>query len=400
MGSIRIVPPKNMKTFTDDCYRESVKLLLKNSTPHGIFAASATDKAKSRNYLTIFGRDASICALGMVLSKDKRLASSAKHGLETLARHQAKNGQIPFYVKPDEKEADFYYLGCIDSTLWWLIAMDTLRKEVRYDAGKLQGKIDKALNWLHCQEHPGFHLLIQNEASDWADLMPRSGFVLYSNALWYRVKRLYGLENAKETKSFFNHIFDNNCRIPEKTLNSDSRLKKFLRFRKPDKSNPTYLSFMGYSVAGKEIDVFGNILACLTGLADTKKTMEIIRFLKDRKSNRPYPIKALLEPIRKKDGHWREYMSHLGLNLPGQYHNGGIWPFIGCFWVMLLSKNSDIGLASDELEKLAELNSKRNWEFNEWFDGTAAKPLGMAGQSWNAAMFIAAWHEVMDKTKG
>ena len=39
-------------------------------------------------------------------------------------------------------------------------------------------------------------LLQQNEASDWADIMPRSGFVLYTNALWHRVKRLFDLPNA------------------------------------------------------------------------------------------------------------------------------------------------------------------------------------------------------------
>ena len=45
-------------------------------------------------------------------------------------------------------------------------------------------------------EHQRFFLLQQNEATDWADIMPRSGFVLYSNALWYLVKRLYALPKA------------------------------------------------------------------------------------------------------------------------------------------------------------------------------------------------------------
>ena len=48
----------------------------------------------------------------------------------------------------------------------------------------------KRLQWLLAQEHQRFFLLQQNEASDWADIMPRSGFVLYTNALWYCVKRL------------------------------------------------------------------------------------------------------------------------------------------------------------------------------------------------------------------
>ena len=44
-------------------------------------------------------------------------------GLEFLASHQAENGQIPNFVAPDTGETDFWYLGCIDATLWWLAAV-------------------------------------------------------------------------------------------------------------------------------------------------------------------------------------------------------------------------------------------------------------------------------------
>ena len=45
------------------------------------------------------------------------------------------------------------------------------------------------------------------EASDWADIMPRSGYVLYSNALWYLVKQRFGLAHAAATEHHFNHLF-------------------------------------------------------------------------------------------------------------------------------------------------------------------------------------------------
>ena len=111
----------------------------------------------------------------------------------TLARHQARNGQIPKFVDTERDEADFWYLGCIDATLWWLLAvalLDRQQPEGRL-AQRLARSIERAIVWLSCQEHQRFHLLQQNEASDWADIMPRSGFVLYTNALWYAVKRLY-----------------------------------------------------------------------------------------------------------------------------------------------------------------------------------------------------------------
>ena len=105
--------------------------------------------------------------------------------------------------------ADFWYVGCIDATLWWLIALAALEQECP-QAGllrELAPRVTRALTWLHCQEHPQLCLLTQNEASDWADIMPRSGFVLYSNALWYHVKRLYRLPRQSETLYHFNHLF-------------------------------------------------------------------------------------------------------------------------------------------------------------------------------------------------
>ena len=37
--------------------------------------------------------------------------------------------------------------------------------------------------------------------------MPRSGFVLYSNALWFWVKRLYGEPDAEGTREAANRLF-------------------------------------------------------------------------------------------------------------------------------------------------------------------------------------------------
>ena len=145
----------------------------------------------------------------MAVSGDTQLEQAAVAGLRTLAEHQAANGQIPKFVAAHEREADFWYLGCIDSTLWWLIALAFLdaRGLPRGLRRHYAPQIKLAVQWLLAQEHQRFHLLQQNEASDWADIMPRSGFVLYTNALWYDVKRLYGLAHEAETRSNFNGLF-------------------------------------------------------------------------------------------------------------------------------------------------------------------------------------------------
>src|SRR5699024_2631827 len=127
----------------------------------------------------------------------------------TLAKHQAPNGQIPKYVEPDTNEVDFWYTGCIDATLWWLIALDYVdqhQPEIKLGT-KFNTERQRAFNWLTCQEHQALFLLQQNEASDWADIMPRSGFVLYTNALWFYVKSLYHLPRLEETRYYFNALF-------------------------------------------------------------------------------------------------------------------------------------------------------------------------------------------------
>jgi glycogen debranching enzyme len=77
-------------------------------------------------------------------------------------------------------------------------------------------------------------------------------------------------------------------------------------------------------------------------------------------------------------------------NLEWQYHNGGIWPFAGGFWVAALAQAGEHDRARAELAKLARVNALDGWGFNEWLHGLTLAPRGMRGQSWNAAAFLMA----------
>ena len=129
------------RLLLETCHARSVELLRRNLAPSGILAATAGQRADLRGYTAIFGRDAAVCALGMAVSGDKLLESEAATGLHTLAEHQAPNGQIPKFVDLQRSEADFWYLGCIDSTLWWLIALAFLdsRGDAHGSRGRLPG---------------------------------------------------------------------------------------------------------------------------------------------------------------------------------------------------------------------------------------------------------------------
>lgn len=372
-----------------ECYRRSVELLRRNATPSGILAATATARATGRHYASIFGRDAAICTLGLVASGEKDLKAVARAGLITLARHQAPTGQIPKYVKPESGEVDFWYTGCIDATLWWLIAVDfydrfaggNLRKELADPAAR-------ALLWLRCQEHQLWHLLQQNEASDWADIMPRSGFVLYTNALWYRVKKLYGLSGAGATRDYANFLF-----YPFGTAVPGHRRARLLihYIRQSAAPGSFYLSFVNFSFWGEEIDLFGNLLAALTGLADSSRAAKIVQETLALGAHLPFPLRVVGRPIERSSPLWRLYMQRHRQNLPYQYHNGGIWPFVGGFWVLLLARLGRSKEAWAALEQLAAALQMGGWEFNEWLHGQTGRPMGMPGQSWNAALYILAW---------
>ncbi|MEO6147910.1 MAG: glycoside hydrolase 100 family protein [Sulfuriferula sp.] len=393
------VSPASMpiaSSLLQDCLHESRQLLLRNLTPHGIRAASHSPQAEQRRYTRVFGRDAAICALGMLVSGDAELQRGAKAGLTTLAHHQAENGQIPKYVDPDADQADFWYLGCIDATLWWLIAIKLYARHVPSDPIEdvLAPQIAQALVWLRCQEHPQIFLVRQDEASDWADIMPRSGFVLYSNALWYYVKRLYELPHAQETKFHFNHLF-----YPFSNQMPDYRRLRLLTHyvRNGAKRGELYLSFVNFSFWGEEGDVFGNLLAILFGLADDGPANRILHALQQASVNQPCPGASVLNPISVTDPLWRSYMGRHRQNLEFQYHNGGAWPFIGGFWSMALAALGKTLPAAQLLDQLARVNAINNWQFNEWFHGKTGEPSGMPGQSWNAAMFLLAHHALTNK---
>ena len=403
------------------CHAQSIDLLRRNMTPAGILAASPGERARSRGYTAIFGRDAAICALGMALSGDPQLQRAAAVGLDTVGEHQAPNGQIPKFVQADPEvrtsrkrasrgghEADFWYLGCIDSTLWWLLARDFLerRREAVPPASRgrkpqrarvpreRSPRVKLALQWLLAQEHQRFCLLQQNEASDWADIMPRSGFVLYSNALWYAVKRRYGLDRAAETRDNFNSLFH-----PFSAGLAEYRRARLLNeyVLRRARNRDLYLSFVNFSFFGEEGDVFGNVLAVLCGLADPRASRRTLDALQRARASRLYPVRAVTHPIRRRSALWRPYMARHRQNEVWQYHNGGIWPMVGGFWIAALAAAGRLPQARLELVNLARACAVRNWAFTEWLHGTKGTPRGMPGQSWNAAAFLMAEHAVAAK---
>jgi hypothetical protein len=156
-------------------------------------------------------------------------------------------------------------------------------------------------------------------------------------------------------------------------------------------SRPFYLPWVAFREYGDWCDSLANLLAILAGLADGHRTEHILRYMHQVGMAEPYPTKAIYPPIFPGESNWRGYYRSRNLNLPHQYHNGGIWPMIGGFHVAALVRHRWRKEAERLLLLLAKANRQgltHDWEFTEWLHGESGHPMGFAQQGWSAAMFL------------
>lgn len=382
------------------CYKRSVDLLRSNSNKYGVMAASGSAVAKKKLYVNIFGRDASICTLGMVASGNKKLMAIAKQSLKTLAQYQTELGEIPATVNPATGQRSFYFLGSIDSTLWWLLAIDFYHRHSKDKQLKLKllRNIKLAIRWLEYQDQNNDGLLEEGESSNWTDDMPDNGRTLYSNVLWYQVLGQYGLKQKQKLVGdglntlFLPHVAQSK-RSQFIKRDPHHRHKELVNIQEFVDNVPYYLHYVSYRYASDRLDVYANSLAILFNVAQKARAQAIARSMRNVKVSRKYPVQVLVPPIFPEDHDWRPYLDRDECaNKPFGYHNGGIWPYVGGFYAMALKKAGKVKLAEEELKKLAQANQVNGWEFNEWFHGKSGKPMGMIGQSWNAGTFLLAYH--------
>ncbi|MDR3719299.1 MAG: glycoside hydrolase 100 family protein [Bryobacteraceae bacterium] len=80
-------------------------------------------------------------------------------------------------------------------------------------------------------------------------------------------------------------------------------------------------------------------------------------------------------------------------NRPGEYHNGGVGPFVCGFYVAACVAAGRMGLARRKLLALTELvkpwrENEAEWGFNEWIKAQTGAPSGRDWQTWTAAMYL------------
>ena len=359
----------------EKCYERAKEVIKICSTKHGLFASGGID-----GYNAVWARDSMISFLGASLVKDSLFRNTFKQSIVTLAMNQSRNGQIPNAVDKFSKRKPHVDFASIDSSLWYIIGHYIYKK--RYNDNSLFKKykksLEKALLWLRCQDTGEKGMLTQLPTSDWQDAFPHKyGYTISTQALYYKVLNLIG--NKKDAKKLFaavNEIADSklwngNFYLPYRWKNHNKYLER-----------------------GEWCDSLGNLLAIIFDLADKTKAQKILSHIEKNKINEPYPIKAIYPPINKGSRYWQDYFDDSDAKEPYHYLNGGIWTYIGAFYVLSLIKLKKYGKAKKELEKLAKANL--DGDFAEWINPLTKQHFGKL-QAWNAGMYILAYESLNKK---
>lgn len=406
-----------MTTALAEACRRAADILHRCATLRG-FRASALPTG----YPQIWARDSMVIFLGAAATGDPALIAAGRASLETLAAYQSRRGMIPLNVNPDTGYVSTENAGAADSNLWYVLG-HYLHFQLTRDADFLQRhwpSIERAMVWLEYQDMNECGLIEVPEAGNWMDLLAVRYNVLYDNVLYYAATLAYQELAQQLADRCHCHwpevdaagiherinllMWVDRCWVAEHFAEHLEKLKAirlewFMLYHNVGtiSSRPFYLPWVAFREYGDWCDSLGNLLAILTGIADRHRTHHILRYMHQVGMAEPYPTKAIHPPIYPGESNWREYYRSRTLNLPHQYHNGGIWPMIGGFHVAALVRYGWRREAERLLASLADANRQgmeHEWEFNEWMHGESGHPMGYAQQGWSAAMFLYAEHAV------
>ncbi|HKW28932.1 MAG TPA: HAD-IIB family hydrolase [Verrucomicrobiae bacterium] len=396
-------------------YDQALAALRKNITPLGFSACSLEDNEVTGtdvNYRSVWARDGSITLISTIELEDPQVRAAQKQTLRTLLDHISPNGQIPANVRIDTKTPDYSGVGgicSIDGGLLIVIAFyHYINKTQDHDLlNEYSERLQHVMNWLSALDSNNDGLLEIPEAGDWTDLFGRSYHVLYDEILWYRANVCFGrlLEFQKKFEKAADYLrwsqfirgkilaaFWPTTKSHEATAHITFADRQFML------GDSSYLlaEITPFSFSWR-CDVLGNILAFLHNVLDVDRARVAFKFMWGVGVNDPWPVANLYPPVQAGDPDWRAYYTVNLLNLPGHYHNGGIWPFIGGMWVRFIHRLGLYEVACRELLKLAQLNrlgKNQEWEFNEWVHGRTGIPMGKCFQAWSAASYIHACQEL------
>jgi len=368
---------KNHNNIIEQAKDAAIEVLLHNA--HGPY--HGLPRTAGWGYPEPYTRDLMISSLGILVTGDKKLLLSLRRVLETSAKNQTRLGHIPSLANDPQDR------GASDTTPLFLMAVALFRRATG-ELDFLEQAAQKALRWMEYQSPSDRVIVAQLPTSDWRDEQWVLGYGLFVNTIVYTCLRLFGQhERASELRD----------RMERFTVKGESQHRHvhegLVLRRKP------YYAMWSYKVYRCDrFDLLGNSLAILSGIASPTRSRTLVSWIETEcqalRANGDLAIDLppnFFPYVKPADPDWMP--RYVRYNQPGEYHNGGIWPFICGFYVAALVAAKRPKLAKEKLAVLAQLVQRTHradvkFGFNEWFRAQDGTPKGEDWQTWSAAMFL------------
>jgi len=328
-----------------------------------------------------YTRDLMFSIFGIAVTGNIKLLKSIRKVLETLAMNQTEHGHIPSLVHDKDDR------GASDTTPLFLLGVGIYRK-VSGESEFLHSTVEKALTWMEYQSPSDRYLVAQQPTSDWRDEQWVLGYGLFVNTIVYSYLRILGLheraDNVQKEMSKF-------------TVNAGSA-HHHVHEGLVVKHKPYYACWSYKILSSERFDLLGNSLAILSGIASPTRANEMISWIEEEctsmreKGDLTVDLPPNFFPfVKPQDPEWNE--RYAKYNNPGDYHNGGIWPFVCGIYIAALVAAKRFTLAREKLEVLThfiKISRTDNLEFgfNEWIKAQDGKPMGQDWQTWSAALYL------------
>jgi hypothetical protein len=331
-----------------------------------------------------------ISSLGFLVTGNEKLADALERTLVALANNQSLHGHIPSLAHDPSNR------GSSDSTPLFLFGLALYRLATNQPAF-LHEAAEKALRWMQYQSPDDRVMVSQLPTSDWRDEQYVMGYGLYVNMIVYAYLRLYGEHDSA------NQLYGLMSRLE---VSSEEKVN-YEQEALVEPSAPYYALYSYKIMTSDRFDLLGNSLAILTGIASPGRAAKMLLWVEAEceamrgRGELAVDLPPCLFPyILPHHADWLPRYERY--NRPGDYHNGGVWPFICGFYVAACVAAGQMDLAERKLLALTELvkpwhEDAAEWGFNEWIHAQTGKPSGRDWQTWSAAMYLYAAECVQQK---
>jgi len=374
------------KQEIEEARKAALEVLLHNA--HGPFMG--LPRTAGWGYPEPYTRDLMFSILGIAVTGNKILLDSIGKVLQTLAKNQSEHGHIPSLVHDKDDR------GSSDTTPLFLLGVAIYRLLIK-QPDFLHEAVEKALVWMEYQSPSDRYMVAQQPTSDWRDEQWVLGYGLFVNTIVYSYLRLLGRqERANQVQKEMSRF----------TITGGT-IHRHVHEGLAVKHKPYYAMWSYKVLSSERFDLLGNSLAILSGIASPTRASEMISWIEEEtaamreKGDLVFDLTPNFFPfVKPGDPEWNERYAEF--NNPGDYHNGGIWPFVSGIYIAALVAAKKYALAEEKLKVLThfvKISRTQNggFGFNEWIKAQDGNPMGQDWQTWSAALYLYAAKCVEDR---